>query len=105
MSLNAFQARGLTKQIAATSAGTAAIQVCTGFQQGMFIANPSTQPIYITDGTSGVQATFPTTGTPSNGLCVPAGQARGFVTDPNGWLSAASSAGSVPFFATPGFGQ
>lgn len=105
MTLAAFQARGLTQQIAATSAGTAATQVCTGSQQGMFISNPSTQPIYVVDGSSSVQAAFPTTGAPATGMCLPAGAARSFVTDPHGWLSAASSAGSVPFFATPGFGQ
>lgn len=105
MPLTAFQARGLTQQIAASSAGTVATQVCTGSQQGMFISNPSTQPIYIADGTSSIQATFPTTAAPGNGLCIPAGLAGAFVTDPHGWLSAASSAGSVPFFATPGFGQ
>lgn len=104
MSLDSFQARGVTQSIAATSAGVLT-QVCTGSQQGMFIANPSTQPIYLTDGSSAVQAAFPTTAAPAPGLCLLAGQARPFATDPHGFLSAATSGGTVNFFATPGFGQ
>ena len=105
MSLNAFQARGLTQSIVATSAGSAAVQVSTGSQQGMFISNPTTSAIYVTDGSSSVLATFPTTSAPAAGMCIPAGLAGAFTTDPHGWLSAATSGGSANIFATPGFGQ
>ena len=105
MSLAAFQVAGLTQQIAATSAGSAAVQVSTGSQQATLVSNPSTQAIYFAEGSSSVQAAFPTTGIPAMGACVPAGRERVFTTRPQGWLSAATSAGSVPFFATPGSGQ
>lgn len=106
MPLNAFQQRNPTKCIAASSAGSAAVQVSTAFEQGMFIANPTTSPVYVLDGgSSAVQAAFPTTSTPASGLCIPAGLGGAFVTDPHGWLSAATSGGSANIFATPGFGQ
>jgi hypothetical protein len=105
MSLAAFQVSGLTQQIAATSAGSAAVQVSTGNQQATLLSNPSTQPIYFVEGSSSVQAAFPTTAASAMGACVLAGRERVFTTRPQGWLSAASSAGSVAFFATPGNGQ
>lgn len=105
MPLNAFQQRNQTKCIAASSAGSAAVQVSTGNEQGMYVANPTTSPVYIADGSSSVAATYPTTSTPANGMCIPAGLAGAFVTAPQGWLSAATSAGSANIFATPGFGQ
>lgn len=106
MPLNAFQQRSTTKCIAASSAGSAAVQVSTGSEQGMFLSNPTTLPVYVIDGgSSSVAASFPTTSTPAKGLCIPAGLAGAFVTDPGGWLSAATSAGSANIFATPGFGQ
>lgn len=106
MSLNAFQQRNPTKCIAASSAGSAAVQVSTGGEQGMFISNPTTSPVYWIDGgSSSIAAVYPTTSTPGLGMCIPAGLAGAFVTDPHGWLSVATSAGSANIFATPGFGQ
>jgi hypothetical protein len=106
MPLNAFQQRNPTKCIAASSAGSVAVQVSTGGEQGMFISNPTTSPIYWIDGkTSATTAAFPTTSTAGLGMCIPAGLAGPFVTDPGGWLSVATSAGSANIFATPGFGQ
>ena len=106
MSLNAFQQRNPTKSIVASSAGSAAVQVSTASEQGMFISNPTTSPIYWIDGgSSAVIAAFPTTSTPGLGMCLPAGLAGAFVTDPHGYLSVATSGGSATIFATPGFGQ
>lgn len=106
MSLNAFQQRNPTKCIAASSAGSAAVQVSTASEQGMFISNPTTSPIYWIDGrTSAASASYPTTSAPGLGMCIPAGLAGAFATDPGGWLSVATSAGSANIFATPGFGQ
>jgi hypothetical protein len=104
MPLTAFQARGNTQSIQASSAGSTPVQVCAGNQQGMFVANPTTSPIYITDGTSSILAVYPTTSAPARGLCIPAGLAGAFITDPHGWLSVATSAGTANVFATPGFG-
>ncbi len=106
MSLNAFQQRNPTKCIAATSAGSAAVQVSTASEQGMFISNPTTSPVYWVDGgSSSILAAYPTTSQAASGACLPAGLAGAFVTDPHGWLSVATSAGSANIFATPGFGQ
>jgi hypothetical protein len=105
MTLAAFQARGNTQSIQASSAGSTPVQVCTGSQQGMFISNPTTQPAYFVDGSSSVLATFPTTNAAGTGLCLPGGSAGAFVTDPHGWLSVATSGGAFNIFATPGFGQ
>ncbi len=110
MSLNAFNQRaatagGYTSAIVASSAGSAPVQVNQGSQQGMWVANPTTLPVYIADGTSSIQASFPTTSTPGAGLCIPAGLAGPFTVDPHGYLSAATSAGTATIFATPGFGQ
>lgn len=106
MSLNAFQQRNPTKCIQGSSGGSAAVQVSTASEQGMFISNPTTSPVYWLDGSSSsILAAFPTTSTPANGLCLPAGLAGAFATDPHGWLSVATSAGSANVFATPGFGQ
>jgi hypothetical protein len=107
MSINAFQPSGTTKLVAASSStSVAATQVCTGGEQGMYVANPSTVPIYIAIGTSGIAAAAPTTTTPANGLCLPNGAQRPFTTPgANGWLSAVTSAGvAAPgILATPGF--
>lgn len=106
MTISAFQisAIALTKCIAASSAGSAAVQVSTGSEQGMFISNPTTSPVYIAAGSSTIAASFPTTSTPAVGACIPAGLAGPFTLPPQGWLSAATSAGSANIFATPGFG-
>lgn len=106
MSLNAFQQRNPTKCIVASSAGSAAVQVSTASEQGMFLSNPTTSPVYWIDGpTSGIAAVFPTSSQAGLGACIPAGLAGAFVTDPHGWLSAATSGGTANIFATPGFGQ
>lgn len=106
MPLNAFQQRNTTKCIAASSAGSAAVQVSTGNEQGMFISNPTTSPVFWLDGkTSSITAAYPTTSVPALGSCIPAGLAGAFVTDPGGWLSVATSGGTANIFATPGFGQ
>jgi uncharacterized phage protein gp47/JayE len=107
MALNAFQPSGNTFLIAATSStASTPTQVCAGSQQGMRIANTSTAsvPVYVAAGSSSVQAACPTTATPAAGVCIPAQTAVNLVTPPAGWLSAATSAGSVSVFATPGFG-
>ena len=110
MQLNSFQPTGLTKLVAASSStGLAATQVCTGSEQGLYLANPSTVPIYLAMGSSSVAAAVPTTGAPGFGLCIPAGVQRTLnVPGSNfGWLSAVTSAGAAApgLFATPGLGQ
>jgi len=109
---NAFQPSGLTKLVAASSStGLAATQVCTGSEQGLYLANPSTVPIYLAVGSSSVAAAMPTTGTPTAGLCLPAGSQRTLAVrgspPGNGWLSAVTSAGAAApgLFVTPGLGQ
>lgn len=105
MTFRAFMPMGTTKLIAASSstAGAEITQVCTGSQQGMFLANPSTVPVYVATGqTSAVQAACPTTAVPATGLCVINGQALPISTPPGGWLSAVTSAGSANLFVTPG---
>ena len=109
MSLTPFQIANTTKLVAASSSTSAGgTQVSTGNEQGLYLANPSTVPIYVALGSSSVQAAVPTTATPSMGLCLPAGQQRA-LSNPGsyGWLSAVTSAGAaVPgLYATPGVGQ
>lgn len=110
MQLNSFQPTGLTKLVAASSStGLAATQVCTGSEQGLYLANPSTVPIYVALGSSAIAAAVPTTGTPAAGLCIPAGTQRPLTVPGSnyGWLSAVTSAGAAApgLFATPGLGQ
>ena len=106
----AFQPSGLTKLVAASSStGVAATQVCTGGEQGLYLANPSTVSIYVALGSSSVAAAMPTTGVPIAGLSLPAGTQRTLSAPGSnfGWLSAVTSAGAaVPgLFVTPGYGQ
>jgi hypothetical protein len=111
MPLNAFQPSGLTKLVAASSStSVAATQVCTGSEQGMYLTNPCTVPLYVAQGSSTVQAAQPTTGIPATGFCLPAGASR-VISVPGsapatGWLSAVTSAGTAApgLFATPGLG-
>lgn len=104
MPFTAFQPSGTTKLVAASSStASAATQVSTGSQQGMFVSNPSSVAVYVAAGTSDVQAAQPTTDVPCPGLCIPAGRALAIATPPSGWLSAATSAGAASVFATPGF--
>lgn len=73
-----------------------------------WIANQSTLPVFLAWGTSSVQATVPSTGTPSLGLCLPSTYSKVFTVGPNpsnaGWLSAATSAGTANIYVTPGVG-
>jgi hypothetical protein len=105
MPITSFQPSGATALIAASSStASTPTQVSTGGQQGMYIANPSTVPVYFATGqTSAVLAAVPTTAVPTAGLCIPAGQGKDITTPPGGWLSAATSAGTASVFATPGF--
>lgn len=104
MAITAFQPMGNTALIAASSStASTPTQVSTGSQQGMFVSNPSTVPVYVAAGSSSVQAAQPTTAVPCPGLCVPAGQGLPITSPPSGWLSAVTSAGSALVFATPGF--
>lgn len=106
MAFTAFQPQGTTKLIAASSStASTATQVSTGGNQGMWVVNASTAtlPVYVAVGSSDVQAACPTTGTPAQGLCIPAQTGKNITTPPGGWLSAATSAGSASVFATPGF--
>ena len=100
----ANSAPGYTQAILASSAGSAAVKVGSG-SQVMFISNPSAVPVYLADGSSSIVASAPTTSTPAPGLCLPPGLAGTFGTDPNGWLSAATTSGTATIFATPGSGQ
>jgi hypothetical protein len=104
MPFTAFQPSGTTKLVAASSStASTATQVSTGSQQGMFVSNPSSVPVYVAAGTSDVQAACPTTALPCVGLCIPPGRALPLATPPSGWLSAATSGGDASIFATPGF--
>lgn len=104
--LNAFQPQGNTALVSVTtSTAIAATQVCTGNQQGMYLANMSTNAIYLAMGSSSIGASLPSTTTPSAGTCLPAGGYRAFTCPPAGWLSAVTSAGTATLYATPGFGQ
>jgi hypothetical protein len=103
----AFQVSGATCLVAASSStASTPTQVSTGYEQGMHIVNASTAslPVYVSAGSSTVQAAAPTTATPAQGLCILAGQAINLWTPPAGWLSAATSGGSASVFATPGYG-
>lgn len=104
MTFRSFIPMGPSKLVAASSstAGGEITQVCTGNQQGMWVANPSTVPVYVAAGSSTVQAACPTTAVPATGMCIPNGQAVPIVVPPAGWLSAVTSAGSATVFATPG---
>lgn len=106
MSITAFQVSASVNSLlvaASSSTGQPATQVGAGGQQGVYIANPSTSPVYLAFGSSSVAASVPTTAAPGLGICVPAGQGKDFTTPPQGWLSAVTSAGSASIFATPGF--
>src|SRR5260221_10537419 len=93
---SAFQLNSgaLTKLVAASSStASSATQVCTGNEQGLYLATISTIPIYVAVGSSSVQAACPTTATPCIGLCIPASAPPQHLTvPPQGWLSAATSA-------------
>jgi hypothetical protein len=109
---NSFCPQGNTVLVAASSStGVAATQLTTnpGIQMA-YIANPSTAlPVYVAFGSSSVAASYPSTTTPSAGMCIPFNSARVFVISPsltNNWISAVTSAGaSLGLFATPGYGQ
>lgn len=106
MSITAFQlsASANSALIAASSStASAPTQVSTGGQQGMYLANPSTVPVYAAFGSSLIQAGCPTTAVPCPGVCVLPGQSVPFTVPPQGWLSAVTSAGNASLFATPGF--
>lgn len=106
MSITAFQiSAGGNSVLVAASSSTASTptQVSTGSQQGMYLANPSTIPVYVAAGSSLVQAACPTTAVPAPGVCILPGQALALTVPPQGWLSAATSAGSASLFGTPGF--
>jgi len=106
MSITAFQiAAGALSALVAASSSTASTptQVSTGSQQGMYIANPSTIPVYVAAGSSSIQAACPTTAVPCVGMCVLPGQGMYATVPPQGWLSAATSAGAASVMATPGF--
>jgi hypothetical protein len=100
---------GATTKLVAASSSTSvtATQVCTGGEQGMFISNPTTVPVYLAVGTSAVSAAQPTTAQAAAGLCLPSGVARPFSCPGtnSGWLSAVTSAGAAApgVLATPGF--
>lgn len=110
MSFTAFllSSAATTKLVACSSStSVAATQVCTGGEQGMFLSNPTSVPVYLAVGTSAVSAAQPTTAAPAAGLCLPSGATRP-ISCPgtnSGWLSAVTSAGSgTPgVLATPGF--
>jgi hypothetical protein len=107
MTFTAFQPQGNTALVAASSSTSVqATQVCTGGQQGMYLSNPCTVPLYIAIGSSTVSAAQPTTAIPAAGLCIPNGMTRAFtvVGSSFGWVSAVTSAGAAApgLLATPG---
>jgi hypothetical protein len=104
MPITAFQPMGPSALVAASSStsGVSPTQVCTGSQQGMYLANPSTIAVYVAAGSSSVQAACPTTSVPAVGQCIPAGTQEHIWSPPAGWLSAVTSGGSASLFATPG---
>lgn len=110
MNLQAFQWATNTVLVAASSStAVTPTQVSTGNVGGMYVANPSSTPVWIAFGSSAAPAaSIPTTAAPSLGLCVLPGRERTFSIPPstNGnWLSAVSSAGATAtLFVTPGFG-
>jgi len=101
MSLAAFQAQGLTYAIAA---GNAAVQVSTAGQQGLYVANPNAQAVFLAFGSSAVTAAAPTTAAPSTGLCLPAGRERTYSIPPGCYMAAATTGGAATVYATPGYG-
>jgi hypothetical protein len=104
MAFTAFQPSGNTALVAASSStASTPTQVSTGSQQGMYVSNASTVPVYVAAGSSTIQAAQPTTAVPCPGLCINPGEGLALATPPAGWLSAATSAGSALVFATPGF--
>lgn len=103
MSFGAFQVSALvTSKAVLASTAVVATQVCTGGQQGMYVANPSTIAAWLAAGSSSIQAAIPTTATPGLGICLPAGQQFTFAVAPGSWLSAASSGNAAVIYATPG---
>src|SRR5262245_58516790 len=111
MNIGAFQQMGNTVLVAATSStGSVPTQMSTGNVGGVYIANPSSTPVWIAFGTSAAAAaSIPTTSAPSLGMCVLPGRARSFSISPstvNNWVSGVTSAGTTVggFFVTPGYG-
>lgn len=110
MSNESFRAAGLSVLVAASSSTSAAPTqvVLNNGLPTVYVANPSTVPVYIAFGTSSVTAGCPTTAVPCAGLCLPSGQGQAFNAGPavlTSWLSAVTSAGSASIFATAGTGQ
>jgi hypothetical protein len=91
--------------LASSSTASTATQVSTGFlQAGVFVTNGSSVNIYVTFGTSTVQAAQPTTTLGCAGACFPPSAVRMLDIGPSptgSWCSAATSAGSATLYVTP----
>ncbi len=105
MALLAFSPQGNTQLVNGTTTPVS-VQVCTGGQQGMYVANASSaQSAFVAFSSTGVVASAPTTSAPAVGACIPPWTAHAFTVPPGSYLSVASTGGTVPVYATPGFGQ
>lgn len=75
--------------------------------QGVMLANMSTNHLYVsfgTNATSSATVTYPTSAA-VGGLPILAGTKETFGFPPNGWLAALTSAGAAILAITPGYGQ
>lgn len=106
-SLDSFTPQGNTTRISATAASaTAAIQPSTGYIQGLRCVNLSTNDAYLAFGVSTATAVAPTTAAGGNaGIPLLQRTERMFVTPPNVWVSAITTAGQADVAVTPGTGQ
>lgn len=111
MPLNAFMPQGNTYLVAASSStSVAATQWSTvNGKMGLYLSNPSSVTIYCAFGSSSVQASMPSTSTPSAGFAIRSASDRSLnlTSNPtNSWLSAVTSAGTATpgLLITPGFG-
>lgn len=94
-----------TLLIAVSSAVGVAFQPSTGSDQGLMLANMSTNPLYFTCGlTSAVAVSLPSSSA-VGGLPILAGTKETFGVAPNCWLSAMTSSGSAVLASSPGYGQ
>lgn len=108
MSNESFRPTGNTLLCSVTtSTSLGPTQVNPGNMPAIYVANPSTNSIFIGFSSSAAPtASVPTT-SGAIGLCIPAGQGQVFNAGPtlNCWLSAVTSAGTASVYATAGTGQ
>jgi hypothetical protein len=101
--IHAFRPEGPTVKVAATTtSGATAVQIHPGTSKHIRVWNSGAAEAYVAFGASGVAAVIPT-GTPANGMPVPAGAVEIF-TAVAGYAAVIMGTGTASVWMTPGEG-